>query len=191
MINSKHFQETVRRFIELYGDRTQGIGDEIHAGLAWIDDAKFVLIGADMDVVLFPPTWRRISRLFNLAEQLRRPVLLWDTPFQADTAAPTSSLHHRLTGHNTQRHLLKLSVPTIGIFDELPLDAEFAPIDAAVLLQSEPHDDEASPFLVKVATDTATLKSSVLALVTQLSAVPVDALVQQRMDSLRRSVVGA
>ena len=40
MIDSKQFQDTVHRFIELYGDRTEGIGDEIHAGLAWIEKTQ-------------------------------------------------------------------------------------------------------------------------------------------------------
>ena len=54
MIDSKQFQNTVHRFIELYGDRTEGIGDEIHGGLAWVDDAKFVLI-AGGEVLFFDP----------------------------------------------------------------------------------------------------------------------------------------
>ena len=95
MIDSKRFQDTIHRFIELYGDRIEGIADEIYAGLAWIEETKFVLIGGDEDAALKPPTWRRVSRLFNLAQQLRRPVLLWDTPFQANMATPTSSLQRQ------------------------------------------------------------------------------------------------
>ena len=95
MIDSQQFQDTVHRFIELYGDRTEAMGDEIYAGLAWIDQTKFVLIGGDEDAAFKPATWRRVSRLFELAQELRRPVLLWDAPFQADMTAPTSSLHHR------------------------------------------------------------------------------------------------
>ena len=74
MIDSTRFQDTIHRFIELYGDRIEGIADEIYAGLAWIDETKFVLIGGDEDAALKPPTWRRVSRLFDLAQQLRRPV---------------------------------------------------------------------------------------------------------------------
>ena len=95
MIDSQQFQDTVHRFIELYGDRTEAMGDEIYAGLAWIDQTKFVLIGGDEDAAFKPATWRRVSRFFDLAQELRRPVLLWDAPFQADMTAPTSSLHHR------------------------------------------------------------------------------------------------
>ena len=160
MIDSQQFQDTVHRFIELYGDRTEAMGDEIYAGLAWIDQTKFVLIGGDEDAAFKPATWRRVSRLFELAQELRRPVLLWDAPFQADMTAPTSSLHHRSAAQNTQRHLLKLTVPVIGVFDKLRLEPDCAPIDAAVLLQSERQlsADETCPILVKVAEDASHLK---------------------------------
>ena len=193
MIESKQFQDTVHRFIELYGDRTEGMGDEIYAGLAWIDQTKFVLIGGDEDGAFKPATWRRVSRLFDFAQELRRPVLLWDAPFQADMSAPTSSLHHRNAAQNTQRHLLKLTVPIIGVFDKLRLEPDCAPIDAAVVLQSEPQPsaDETSPILVKVAEDTSHLKSDILELASRLSALPGETLVHQRLEVLRQSVVNA
>ena len=193
MIESKQFQDTIHRFIELYGDRTEAMGDEIYAGLAWIDQTKFVLIGGDEDGAFKPATWRRVSRLFDFAQELRRPVLLWDAPFQADMSAPTSSLHHRIAAQNTQRHLLKLTVPIIGVFDKLPLEPDCAPIDAAVVLQSEPQPsaDETSPILVKVAEDTSHLKSDILELVSRLSALPGETLVHQRLEVLRQSVVNA
>ena len=193
MIESQQFQDTIHRFIELYGDRTEAMGDEIYAGLAWIEQTKFVLIGGDEDAAFRPATWRRVSRLFDLAQELRRPVLLWDAPFQADMTAPTSSLHHRNAAQNTQRHLLKLTVPIIGVFDKLRLEPDCAPIDAAVLLQSEPQPsaDETSPILVKVTEDAAHLKSNILELVSRLSALPGETLVRQRLEVLRQSVVKA
>ena len=193
MIDSQQFQDTVHRFIELYGDRTEGMGDEIYAGLAWIDQTKFVLIGGDEDAAFKPATWRRVSRFFDFAQELRRPVLLWDAPFQADMTAPTSSLHHRSAAQNTQRHLLKLTVPIIGVFDKLRLEPDCAPIDAVVLLQSErqPSADETCPILVKVAEDASHLKSNILELVSRLSALPGETLVHQRLEVLRQSVVKA
>lgn len=193
MIDSQQFQDTVHRFIELYGDRTEAMGDEIYAGLAWIDQTKFVLIGGDEDAAFKPATWRRVSRFFDLAQELRRPVLLWDAPFQADMTAPTSSLHHRSAAQNTQRHLLKLTVPVIGVFDKLRLEPDCASIDAAVLLQSEGQlsADETCPILVKVAEDASHLKSNILELVSRLSALPGETLVHQRLEVLRQSVVKA
>ncbi|RKU14348.1 hypothetical protein C6502_00585 [Candidatus Poribacteria bacterium] len=188
MINSKQFQTTVHRFIELYGDRTEGIGEEIHAGLAWIDETKFVLIGGADTTTPQPPSWRRISRLLDLAQQLNRPLLLWDPPFQTDITGPTTLLH-RSAVQNSQLQLLKLPVPIIGVFEALALEPNFAPIDAAVLVQPGEAGPqlETSPVLVKVAADSAGLKSEILELIGHLSTLPVERLVDQRLNSLRQA----
>ena len=194
-MNSKQFQNTIHRFIELYGDRTEGTGDDIHAGLAWIDETKFVLIGGADTTTLQPPSWRRISRLFNLADQLQRPVLLWDVPFQAELTDPTDTLLHRSAAQNSQLHLLKLTVPVIGVFDRFPLQLDFAALDAAILLQQgdaasqpQPSDGETSSTLIKVADNPSHLKSDILELLNHLAALPVDRLVGQRLEGLRRTV---
>ena len=197
MIESKQFQNTIHRFIELYGDRTEGIGDEIHAGLAWIDKTKFVLIRGADTTTLDPPSWRRVSRLFNLAEQLQRPVLLWDVPFQANMTNPTDTLLHRSAAQNSQLHLLKLPVPIIGVFDSLPRQPEFNLVDAAVLVQQEeavsqpkPPENETSSTPIKVTNNPSHLKSDILELLSQLSTLPVDRLVDQRLNNLRQAAGG-
>ena len=194
MNQSKQFQDTIHRFIELYGDRTEGIGDEIHAGLAWIDETKFVLIGGTGTVALHPPSWRRVSRLFDLAKQLSKPLLLWDVPFQTDMTSPATLLHNS-AAQNSQLHLLKLPVPIIGVFDNLPLQPDFAAIDAAVVLQGEeaasqpePSGDETAPILVKVTADPSRLKSDILELLNHLSSLPIEKLVDQRLNGIRQAV---
>lgn len=188
MINTKQFQDTIHRFIELYGDRTEGIGDEIHAGLAWIEETKFILIGGADTPTLPPPSWRRISRLFDLAQQLSRPLLLWDVPCQTDLTSPTATLLHRSAAQNSQLHLLKLPVPIIGVFDKLPLQPEFAPVDAAILLQ--PSETETSSTFIKVAHNPTHLKSDILERLSHLSPLPVEKLINQRLARLRRTVGG-
>ena len=197
MIDSIQFQNTIHRFIELYGDRTEGIGDEIHAGLAWVDTTKFVLIGGGEPVIFQPPSWRRISRLFSLAEQLQRPILLWDLLLQADIAGPSTTLLHRSAAQNSRLQLMKLPVPVIGVFDTLPLPSDFASADAAVLLQQEaadsqptPSDDKPPSIPIKVTADPSDLKSSILELLSELSALPPEKLVDQRMDTVRQAVSG-
>ena len=194
MIDSRQFQDTIHRFIELYGDRTEGIGDEIHAGLAWIDETKFVLIGGTDTTALHPPSWRRVSRLFDLAEELSRPLLLWDVPFQTDMTSPATLLH-RSAAQDSQLHLMKLLVPTIGVFDRLSLQPDFAAIDAAVVLQEEeaasqpePSGNETSPILVKVAADPSRPKSDILELLNHLSSLPIEKLVDQRLNGIRQAV---
>ena len=195
MIDSEQFQNTIHRFIELYGDRTEGIGDEIHAGLAWIDETKFVLIGAADAAALSPPSWRRVLRLFDLAGQLRRPVLLWDVPFQADITNPTDTLLHRSAAQNSQLHLLKLPVPVIGIYDKLCLQSDFTTVDAAILLQQveagsqpEPSEIETASTLIKVRDNPSHLKSDILELLNHLSTLPVEKLVHGRLEGVRRTV---
>ena len=197
MIDSTQFQHTIHRFIELYGDRTEGIGDEIHAGLAWVGDAKFVLIGGGEPVVFQPPSWRRISRLFGLAQQLQRPILLWDLLFHADIAGPDTTLLHRRAAQNSRLQLMKLPVPIIGVFDRFAPRSDFASIDAAVLLQQDGTDAQpiastadTSSMLVRVITDPAHLKSDILELFAELSALPPEKLVDQRMDTIRQAVGG-
>lgn len=197
MIDSIQFQNTIHRFIELYGDRTEGVGDEIHGGLAWVDDAKFILIGGGEPVLFQPPSWRRISRLFGLAEQLRRPILLWDLLLQADIAGPRTTLLHRSSAQNSRLQLMKLPVPVIGVFDTLPLPSDFAAIDAAILLGQEaedppptPSDDETASMLVRTTTDPSELKPVILELLDTLSALPPETLIDQRMDTVRQAVGG-
>ena len=195
MIDSKQFQDTIHRFIELYGDRTEAIGDEIHAGLAWIEKTQLVLIAGDGVTALQPPSWRRVSRLFGLAQQFRRPVLLWDVPFQSDITRPTTTLLDKSAAQNSQLHLLKLPVPIIGVFDQLSLAPNSAPVDAAVLLQppeadfqSQSSEGDASTILVKIANSPAHLKSDVLELLSHLSTVPVEQLINQRLAGIRQAV---
>ena len=194
LMNQSKFQNTIHRFIELYGDRTEGIGDEIHAGLAWIDETKFVLIGGADTTTLHPPSWRRVSRLFDLAKQLNRPLLLWDVPFHTDLTSPATLLH-RSAAQNSQLHLLKLPVPIIGVFDKLPLQPDIAAVDAAVVLQGEevssqpePSDNENSPILVRIADDSPQLKSDILELLNHLSSLPIERLLDQRLNSIRQAV---
>ena len=190
MIDSKQFQNTIHRFIELYGDRTEGIGDEIHAGLAWIGETKFVLIGGGDTTTPQPPSWRRISRLLDFAQQLNRPLLLWDAPFQTDRTRSTTTLLHRSAAQNSELQLLKLPVPIIGVFDTLALEPDSVPIDAALLVQPGEADSQAetSPTLVKIADDPAGLKSDILELLSHLSTLPVETLVDQRLNGLRQAV---
>ena len=194
MNQSEQFQNTIHRFIELYGDRTEGIGDEIHAGLAWIDETKFVLIRGADTTTLHPPSWRRVSRLFDLAQELGRPLLLWDAPFQTDMTSTVTSLLQTSAAQNSLLHLLKLPVPIIGVFDELSFQPDFAAVDAAVLLQQEEtvsqpkaSEDEPAPMLVKVADDSSHLKSDILELLSHLSALPIERLVHQRLNGIRQA----
>lgn len=197
MSYTEGFQHTIHRFIELYGDRTEGIGDEVYAGLAWIAETKCVLIAGGEAAILQPPSWRRASRLLNLAEQFRRPVLLWDVSFQAGPTGSASTLLNRRTTQNSQLQLLNLPVPIIRVFDRLvetALEPDLAVADATVLLKQKdtdlqplsiPSGGENLPTLVKVTDSPCRIGSDILALLGHLTTIPVETLVHQRLDGLR------
>lgn len=192
MTNSELFLQTIDRFIELYGDRTGGRGNAIRGGLAWIQDAKVILL-AGGSKLQHPSSWRRLSRLLSLAQQLRRPVLLWHLPFQiATTASQGSSLVISNTIQNSKLQLLQLPLPIVSVFDEssqVPLESELAMVDGAVLVQSQPKANSMGdnlPSILKISSCPSTLKSKILELLNQISAIPVETLVYHRMDRVRK-----
>ena len=117
---------------------------------------------------------------------------MWDAPFQTDITSPTTTLLDRSAVQNSQLQLLKLPVPIIGVFDTLALAPNLAPIDAAVLIQPGETDpqQETSPILVKAVDTPSGLKSGILELLSRLSALPVERLVDQRLNSIRQAVGG-
>ncbi|HIC20013.1 TPA: hypothetical protein EYO77_18060 [Candidatus Poribacteria bacterium] len=69
-------EEATDRFIELYGDRKEGLGKSIRCGMAWIADAKVVLMVTRDQHKPRATDLRRINRLIDLAEHLKRPILV-------------------------------------------------------------------------------------------------------------------
>ncbi|MCZ6676556.1 MAG: hypothetical protein O7E52_04825 [Candidatus Poribacteria bacterium] len=195
---SERFQYTIDRFIELYGDRTEGLGNEIRAGFAWLQEIRFVLIAMNEGVVQHPSSWRRLSRLLGLAQHFRRPVLLWNLSLQAAPADSSPTLLDRSTAQNSQLRLMKLPLPIISVFDgevQRLLASDLAAVDAAVLIQnqSEPQHLSASmnkslPILVRITDNVLDLKSHILALLDQISTVPPETLVHGRIGRVRRLV---
>ena len=190
MSDSERFHHTIDRLIELYGDRTEGIGDEIRAGFAWIQDTRFVLIAGHAQQ---PSNWRRVLRLFGLAQQFRRPVLLWDLSLQVAPTDSNSTLLSQNTIQNSQLRLLKLSLPIIRVFDRLARDSlgsDLAMVDAAVLVDAENGNQQHSsismgenlPVLVKIRGNSSDIKLHILEALDQISTTPVETLIQHRID---------
>ncbi len=194
MTTAVEFQHTMDRFIELYGDRTGEIGDAIRGGLAWIEDTKVVLLGGNREAVYHLSDWRRFSRLVGLAQQLRRPVLLWNLSFRTETIAQQDSslvVHHAF--QNSQLQLLKLSYPIIGVFDNyqyrVSLESELATFDGAVLVESDnsPLSNERSfSSRIKIASCQEDAKVKIAHLLNQVSVIPAGVLVSDRIDRIQR-----
>jgi hypothetical protein len=201
MTYSTRFQRTIDSFIELHGDRTEGIGDEIRAGFAWIGDTKFVLIAGNEGGVQKPSSWRRLSRLLSLAKQFRRPVLLWDVSAQVASTDFNPTLLNRSTSQNSQLQWLQLPLPIISVWDRLvtgSLESTFAGVDAAVLLKNEGIvDGQHLPISsmgnklsvqVRVIGNSSDIKSDILELLDQISTTPLETLVQHRINRVRSIV---
>ena len=194
MIYSERFRHTIDRFIELYGDRTEDIGSSIHGGLAWIQGAKVILLAGGGDPILQPSTSRRLSRLLSLAQHFRRPVLLWDLPFQISNALLINSAIQK-----NRLQLLKLPVPVISVFEKYAppsLESQLAIVDGAVVVERDQPDGgnlsismgENLPSVVKIKDCDHDIRSEILKFLNQASAIPIEDLVHRRINRVRKIV---
>ena len=72
---SEIIEDATDRFLELYGDRKEGLGKSIQGGMAWIAGAKVVLMAVCDQCTPEAVDLRRMSRLIDLAVHLKRPIL--------------------------------------------------------------------------------------------------------------------
>ena len=194
MENSQYLQSTIDRFIELYGDRTGEVGDSIRSGFVWIQNTKMILLAdSGTSKTHYPGSWRRLSRLVDLAEQLRRPVLLWN--FSLEAAKESQGTLALDVGHviqNGKQNLLKFPAPIISVFDDTPsgelLEYELAMADGAVVVAPA---DEVYQYLaisprIRSACCHSEIVTGILGLLTEISAMPVAELVAGRTNRLRK-----
>lgn len=199
-MDSTQFQDIVDRFIELDSARTGEIGDSIHAGFAWIQDAKMIFLAEATDETdepydHQPCDWHRFSRLVNLAAQLKRPVLLWNLFFQMPAFAQQNLslvMHHAIQSSELQ--LLKLPLPIIGAFDTPPderaLSPECALVDGLVLVGGGTKKDTYVPVVPKVKNvkTRRSLKKGILDLLADISETSGETLIAERFNRLQRIV---
>ena len=184
----------IDRFIELYGDRRGKIGDGIHGGLAWIGNTRLVLLGGNRQSLSQPSDWRRFSRLAGLAQQLGRPVLLWNLCFSTEAIVQHSpSLVVHQTFQDTQLQLLKLVHPIIGVFDihadEVSQESDFAAFDGVVLVESNNSllgSERSFSSHIKIAHCQGETKVKILHLLDQISVIATDVLVSNRIQRIQR-----
>ena len=206
-MDSVQFRDVVERFIELDGARTGEIGDSIHAGFAWIQDAKVIFLaeGVDEDYQLFayqpdyqpdyqPCDFHQFSRFVNVSAQLKRPVLLWNLFFQIPAFAEQNLplvMHHAI--QNSELQLLKLPLPIIGVFDasrHISFESESALVDGLVLVGTEDTAGASAPSSprVKIANTGEGIKEGILDLLADVSAISGDTLVAERFRRLQQIV---
>ena len=83
--NARFIHLLTDKFIELHGDRTQGDDKSICGGLAWIEGKKLILISHrtltehNSESIGKQTGLRKITRLLDIAKQLKRPVLIMES----------------------------------------------------------------------------------------------------------------
>lgn len=199
-MDSTQFRDIVDRFIELDSARTGEIGDSIHAGFAWIQDAKIIFLAEATDEAdeLYdhqPCDWHRFSRLVSLAAQLKRPVLLWNLFFQTPAFAEQNLslvMHHAIQSSEFQ--LLKLPLPIIGAFDapadERVLGPECALVDGLVLVDGGNKKDAYASLVPKVKNvrTRGGIKKGILDLLADVSELSGERLIAERFSRLQQIV---
>ena len=106
--------------IQLYGDRVGGQGNFEFAGLAELKQTKVILLHGNPQSLVQPADWRRLQRLINLAERLKKPVVLWNIHIEnAATTQHHTSLTLATVIQNTKIQLLKMQQPIVTVYDHL------------------------------------------------------------------------
>jgi len=194
MDGSQYVPAQIERLIKLHGDRAGQASDSICSGLVWIQNTKMILVkDSGTSKVHCPGSWRQLSRLVNLAEQLRRPVLLWNVCLgAAKENAGSIALEVADVIQNGRRNLLRFPAPIISIFDDTPcaqlLECELVIADGAVLVDEA---DKVNQYLsishrIRSAGCYAEIEAAILGLLTEISAIPVAQMVSERINRLRR-----
>jgi acetyl-CoA carboxylase alpha subunit len=115
------------KFIELHGDRTQGDDKSVCGGLAWIEGKKLILISHraltdySSESIEKQTGLRKITRLLNIAKQLKHPVLIMESEMQR-AAQPEGILTFNLIDAIIQnvRIMSYLPVPIIELLSGNP-----------------------------------------------------------------------
>ncbi len=110
-----HFEKT----IQLYGDRVGGQGNFEFAGLAELNNTKVILLHGNPHSLEQPADWRRFQRLINLAQRLKKPVVLWNIHLEnAATTQHHTSLALATVIQNTKTQLVKMHLPILAVYDD-------------------------------------------------------------------------
>ena len=110
-----HFDKT----IQLYGDRVGGQGNFEFAGLAELNNTKVILLHGNPNSLEQPADWRRFQRLINLAQRLKKPVVLWNIHLEnAATTQHHTSLALATVIQNTKIQLVKMHLPILAVYDD-------------------------------------------------------------------------
>jgi hypothetical protein len=198
MTISEKFHKTVERFIELYGDRTESAGTEVQAGFAWINQAKWVAVAGEGRILKQPASLRRLTRMLDIAQQFRRPVLLWDLPFEVKPNELAANLLYRSAVQKAELRLFNFPLPLVAVFDE-PAQSlsqlDFALADAAVWVK-KPDEKllslaEELAVVMRAANTVNQIKAAIAALLDEVSAIPDEIRATYRANRIQKIIKAA
>lgn len=118
-LNFNYQHPLFKNTIQLYGDRVGGQGNFEFAGLAEVNETKIILLYGNAQSLEHPADWRRCLRLTDLAQRLKKPVVLWNLNIiQAATTQHHTSLAVATAIQNSKIRLLRLLQPIITVYDD-------------------------------------------------------------------------
>ena len=193
-LNFNYQHPPFEKTIQLYGDRAGGQGNFDFAGLAELQDIQVVLLKGNSDSLIQPTDWRRFLRLINLAQRLKKPIVLWNLSIVNDT----SNKHHTSLAlgtaiHNTKLHLLNIPHPIISIFDEnyigmSVIDKELGWMDGKIIVKPDENIftelNELKQENLRIVDRSSEISNQIVDLIRLLSNINQDILIGNRLESL-------
>ena len=195
---SEIIEDATDRFLELYGDRKEGPGKSIRCGMAWIADAKVVLM-ATCDQQHRPEAadLRRVSRLIDLAEHLKRPILAsLQLLSDVENGFCLQDIRNRKEFDTTFLKLISHPFPIVTVTDHSllqTLDTSLRISDSLLVRGSGSTADfdqncvEKDQQIIRNVDDDLGLKGSISAMFFQLLTLQKDDLVKRRKGRLQHA----
>lgn len=193
-LNFNYQHPPFEKTIQLYGDRAGGQGNFNFAGLAELQDIQVVLLKGNSDSLIQPADWRRFLRLINLAQRLKKPIVLWNLSI----VNVTSNQHHTSLTlataiHDTTLCLLRIPYPIISIFDENHIwmsvvDKELGWMDGKVIVKPDEEIFTEESGLkqenLRIVDTSSEISNQIIDLIKLLSNIDQDILIGDRLESL-------
>lgn len=192
-LNFDYKHPLFEKTIQLYGDRVGGQGNYEFAGLAVLKQTKVILLHGNPQSLEQPADWRRFQRLINLAQRLKKPVVLWN--IHLENAAKTqhnTSLTLATAIQNTKIRLLKMELPIMAVYDDAyGWDTELGRIgwvDRCIIVKQDKvgwHNSvNSKQHTLKVVCEQNEISEQIKELLNELSKKPSEELVMNRLQSL-------
>ena len=174
--------------IHLYGDRVGGQGNFEFAGFAELNQTKVVLLHGNPQSLVQPADWRRFQRLINLAERLKKPVVLWNIHIEnAATTHHHTSLTLATVIQNTKIQLLKMQQPFVAVYDHLyAWDTEIGKSvwgDGFIIVKQHNEERQRKQHSLEIYCEKDAVSKQLVKLLQELSKKPIQELAIERIQS--------